>query len=44
MRLRSYTPVAAGSDALPTLIFFHGGGYVIGDLDTHDGHLPHSGE
>jgi acetyl esterase len=35
--LRNYTPVAAGSDPLPTLIFFHGGGFVIGDLDTHDG-------
>ena len=37
LQLRNYTPVAAGSDALPTLIFFHGGGFVIGDLDTHDG-------
>jgi len=35
--LRLYTPVAAGSKALPALIFFHGGGFVIGDLDTHDG-------
>ena len=35
--LRVYSPVAAGSDALPGLIFFHGGGWVIGDLDTHDG-------
>jgi len=35
--LRVYTPVAAGSDALPGLIFFHGGGWVIGDLETHDG-------
>ena len=37
IELRVYTPVAAGSDALPGLIFFHGGGWVIGDLDTHDG-------
>ncbi|MBV9785771.1 MAG: alpha/beta hydrolase [Acidisphaera sp.] len=28
------TPAGA---ALPALIFFHGGGWVIGDLDTHDG-------
>lgn len=35
--LRVYSPVAAGSAALPTLVFFHGGGFVIGDLDTHDG-------
>jgi acetyl esterase len=34
---RSYTPVAAGSEALPTLVFFHGGGWVIGSIDTHDG-------
>lgn len=35
--LRSYRP--AGSDAnaqLPVLVYFHGGGWVIGDLDTHD--------
>jgi acetyl esterase len=35
--LRVYTPVAAGADALPVLIYFHGGGFVIGNLDTHDG-------
>jgi len=23
--------------AAPTLLFFHGGGYVLGDLDSHDG-------
>ncbi|HVP84699.1 MAG TPA: alpha/beta hydrolase [Rhizomicrobium sp.] len=34
---RIYSPVAAGSDAQPTLVFFHGGGWVIGDLETHDG-------
>jgi acetyl esterase len=37
LALRIYTPVAAKSEKLPTLVFFHGGGYVIGDLDTHDG-------
>jgi acetyl esterase len=34
---RSYSPVASGGDALPTLVFFHGGGWVIGNIDTHDG-------
>jgi len=34
--VRVYTPVAAGGDALPGLVFYHGGGFVIGDLETHD--------
>src|SRR5437763_2883195 len=34
---RSYLPVAAGSEAQPTLVFFHGGGFVIGSIETHDG-------
>lgn len=34
--VRIYTPVAAGGGALPGLVFFHGGGWVIGDLETHD--------
>jgi len=32
--LRVYRP--AGNDALPALVYFHGGGWTIGDLDTHD--------
>jgi acetyl esterase len=35
--LRIYTPVAAGAEPLPVLVYFHGGGFVIGDLETHDG-------
>jgi acetyl esterase len=35
--VRIYTPVAAGAEPLPVLIYFHGGGFVIGDLDSHDG-------
>jgi acetyl esterase len=27
----------ADGAALPALVFFHGGGWVFGDLDTHDG-------
>lgn len=34
--LRLYTPVAAGGAALPCLVFFHGGGFVVGDLDCYD--------
>jgi acetyl esterase len=37
LKLRIYTPVAAGGEALPALVFFHGGGFTIGDLDSHDG-------
>ncbi|MGA9795293.1 MAG: alpha/beta hydrolase [Rhizomicrobium sp.] len=37
IRLRNYTPVGAKSEPLPTLVFYHGGGFVIGNLDTHDG-------
>jgi acetyl esterase len=31
--VRVYRP---SSDILPALVFFHGGGWTIGDLDTHD--------
>lgn len=31
---RVYRPATAA--ALPTIVMFHGGGWVIGDLDTHD--------
>jgi len=34
--VRLYRPDAEG--ALPTIVFFHDGGFVIGDLDTHDDH------
>jgi len=35
--LRVYRPAGvAASTALPGLVFFHGGGWVIGDLETHD--------
>ncbi|MEO5844713.1 MAG: alpha/beta hydrolase, partial [Caldimonas sp.] len=41
--LRIYRPIGAGAGAasqsgspLPGLVYFHGGGWTIGDLDTHD--------
>ena len=33
--VRVYTP-RTGSELLPVLLFFHGGGFTIGSLDTHD--------
>jgi acetyl esterase len=32
--LRVYRPVAG--ETLPALVYFHGGGWTIGDVDTHD--------
>ncbi|MEQ8558455.1 MAG: alpha/beta hydrolase [Henriciella sp.] len=33
---RLYTPLGAGIGPGPGIIFFHGGGFVLGDLDSHD--------
>jgi acetyl esterase len=33
---RVYRPGVAAQGDLPTVVLFHGGGFVIGDLDTHD--------
>lgn len=35
---RVYRPLDREGDRLPTVVFLHGGGWVIGDLDTHDDH------
>jgi acetyl esterase len=37
LRLRLYRPRAAAAQPVPLVTFFHGGGWVIGDIDTHDG-------
>ncbi|RYY91327.1 MAG: alpha/beta hydrolase [Comamonadaceae bacterium] len=35
--LRLYRPAGSAATAtLPVLVYYHGGGWVIGDLDTHD--------
>ncbi|MBV9330433.1 MAG: alpha/beta hydrolase, partial [Alphaproteobacteria bacterium] len=35
--LRIYTPVEPLAPPMPAVVFFHGGGFVLGDLDSHDG-------
>jgi acetyl esterase/lipase len=34
---RIYTPVGAATGPLAGIVYFHGGGFVIGNLDTHEG-------
>lgn len=34
--VRVYTPENAGSGALPVIVYYHGGGWVIADLDTYE--------
>jgi acetyl esterase len=34
--VRLYKPLAADGAPPPVLVYYHGGGWVIGDLDTHD--------
>lgn len=36
LQLRLYTPAGDAGDGWPLLAFFHGGGFVVGDLDSHD--------
>jgi acetyl esterase/lipase len=35
--LRLYSPLGLPERALPGMLFFHGGGWVAGSLETHDG-------
>lgn len=36
LALRIYAPVRAAASPVPLLLYVHGGGWVIGDLETHD--------
>ncbi len=37
IRFRRYRPLGvAASNAMPTLVYYHGGGFVIGNVETHD--------
>ena len=35
--IRVYRPPTVGEAALPVVVFLHGGGWSVGDLDTYDG-------
>ena len=35
--LRTYSPLETPQRLLPGMVFFHGGGWVAGNLETHDG-------
>ena len=37
LRYRLYTPAGSAAGTLPAIVYFHGGGFVIGNLDTQDG-------
>lgn len=40
--VRLYRPIGSSpTDVLPILIYYHGGGFVIGDIETHDGVCRH---
>lgn len=35
--VRSYqSPASSSTDAVPCIVYLHGGGWVVGDLDSHD--------
>ena len=36
LKARLYTPLGAGIGPGPGILFFHGGGFVLGDLDSYD--------
>src|SRR5688572_21498685 len=36
IELRLYTPLGAGGGTPPLMMFFHGSGFVLCSLDTHD--------
>ena len=36
LRFRRYRPLGAKPGLLPTLVYYHGGGFVIGTIETHD--------
>jgi acetyl esterase/lipase len=42
IKLRAYRPLGTTpADVLPALIYFHGGGWLLGDLESHDAACRH---
>jgi acetyl esterase len=42
IRLRAYRPLGTNAqDVLPALVYFHGGGWLLGDLESHDAACRH---
>ena len=37
LRVRIITPQTAGNGLLPVLVYFHGGGWVLGNIESHEG-------
>ncbi len=37
LRVRIITPEMAGQGPLPVLVYFHGGGWVLGNIESHEG-------
>jgi acetyl esterase len=37
LRVRIITPQSTGTDGLPILVYFHGGGWVLGNIESHEG-------
>jgi acetyl esterase/lipase len=37
LSFRNYTPVEPAAETLPGLVYFHGGGFIMGGIDTLDG-------
>ncbi len=36
LKARLYSPESSGGQARPLLVYLHGGGFALGDLETHD--------
>ncbi|MBS0523431.1 MAG: alpha/beta hydrolase [Proteobacteria bacterium] len=36
LKFRRYRPLGVEGASLPTLLYYHGGGWVIGNIETHD--------